>query len=74
MLKVKKQNYLSNLSEYEGMNLRAIAKRSGHHFNTVKKYVDREDWNKEYQPRKGRPSPLDPLKPVIDEWLLVDVS
>jgi len=41
VLKMDKQNYLSNLSEYEGMSLRAIAKRSGHHFNTVKKYVDK---------------------------------
>jgi transposase len=74
VLKVEKQNYLSNLSEYEGMSLRAIAKRSGHHFNTVKKYVDREDWNEEYKPRAERPSILDPLKPVIDEWLMEDMK
>ena len=74
MLKMDKQNYLSSLSEYEGMSLRAISKRSGHHFNTVKKYVDREDWNKDYKPRAKRPSRLDPLKPKIDEWLMEDMK
>jgi transposase len=71
---MEKQNYLSNLSEFEGMSLRAISKRSGHHFNTVKKYVDKADWNKEYRPRKQRPSRLDPLKPLIDEWLIEDMK
>ena len=74
MLTMKKQNYLSNLSEYEGMSLRAISRRSGHHFNTVKKYVDKEDWNKEYKPRAERPSLLDPLKPTIDAWLIEDMK
>jgi transposase len=69
-----KQNYLSNLSRYEGKSLRAIAKKSGHHFNTVKKYVDREDWNSEYTPRKERVSLLDPLKPIIDEWITEDLK
>jgi transposase len=69
-----KQNYLSNLSEYEGLSLREIAQRSGHNFRTVKKYVDREDWNVEYKPRKVRVSPLEPLKPVIDGWIMEDMK
>jgi len=71
---MEKKNYLLNLSEYEGMSIRAIARRSGHHFNTVKKYVDKGDWNKEYKPRTKRPSLLDPLKPKIDEWLIDDMK
>ena len=74
MLQMDKQNYLSNLSEYEGLSLREIAKRSGHHFNTVKKYVDKEDWNAEYRPRKERLSQLEPLKPTIDEWIKEDLK
>ena len=69
-----KQNYLSNLSEYEGLSLREIAQRSGHNFRTVKKHVDREDWNVEYKPRKARVSPLEPLKPVIDGWIMEDMK
>jgi len=69
-----KQTYLSNLSRYEGLSLREISQRSGHHFNTVKKYVDREDWNTEYKPRKERTSLLAPLKATIDEWIREDLK
>ena len=74
MLDMDKQNYLSNLSQYEGLSLREIAQRSGHHFNTVKKYVDKEDWNVEYKPRKQRVSRLEPLKEIIDEWIKEDLK
>jgi len=74
VLPMKRQNYLSNLREYEDMSLREIADHTGHHFNTVKKYVDKEDWNEGYKPRKQRVSPLDPLKPVIDEWITEDLK
>ena len=74
MLDMDKQTYLSNLSQFEGLSLRAIADRSGHHFNTVKKYVDKEDWNTEYKPRKERASLLEPLQPVIDEWIKEDLK
>jgi len=50
---MNRQNYLSNLSEYEGMSLRGIAEKTGHHFNTVKKYVGKEDWNTEYKVRRN---------------------
>jgi transposase len=69
-----RQSYLSNLREYEGKSLREIASQTGHHFNTVKKYADKEDWNKEYKPRKERVSKLEPLKPVIDEWIQEDMK
>ena len=69
-----KQTYLSNLSQYEGLSLREISRRSGHHFDTVKKYVDREDWNAQYKPRKERGSLLEPLMPVIDEWIEEDLK
>lgn len=74
MLKMDKQNYLSNLNQFEGLSLREIAERTGHNFRTVKKYVDREDWNKEYKARKERVSQLEPLKPVIDEWISEDLK
>jgi len=68
------QNYLSSLSQFEGLSLRSISKRTGYHFNTVKKYVDKEEWNDEYKPRKERKSRLEPLKAVIDEWLREDMN
>ena len=74
MLRMDRQNYLSNLAQYEGMSLRAIADKTGHHFKTVKKYVDKEDWNETYSPRKERASQLEPLKPVIDGWIMEDLK
>jgi transposase len=71
---LEKQTYLSNLSQFEGLSLREIAQRSGHHFDTVKKYVDKEDWNTEYKPRKARVSLLEPLKETIDGWIMEDLK
>ena len=74
VLDLKRQSYLQALSQYEGRSLREIAQDTGHHFNTVKKYVDKEDWNAEYKPRKERVSLLEPLKPTIDERIREDLK
>lgn len=73
MLKMDETNYITVLQKFEGMPLREIVRRTGYHFNTVKKYVDCEDLNLEIKPRKQKPSRLDPLKPIIDEWLEKDL-
>ena len=74
VLSMNRQNYLSNLDQYEGESLRGICRRTGHHFTTVKKYVDKEDWNEAYRPRKERASLLEPLKPTIDGWIMEDLK
>jgi transposase len=74
VLDLKRQIYLGNLDQYEGMSLRAIAKKTGHHIQTVKKYVEQSDWNAGYRARKPQESRLDPLKAVIDGWLLEDMK
>lgn len=66
--------YITGLDQYEGLSLREISRRTGHHFNTIKKYIDRYNWNEEIKPRKPRGSKLDPLKPIIDEWLKNDLK
>ncbi|MFZ5610957.1 MAG: IS21 family transposase [Bacillota bacterium] len=66
--------YITALREYEDLSLRAISEKTGHHFDTVKKYVEKDDWNAETKPRKMRESRLDALKPVIDEWLESDLK
>jgi len=43
------QNYIVALREIEGRSLRDIAEHTVYHFNTVKKYADKEDWNMEYR-------------------------
>jgi len=74
VLELNRQNYIGNLEQYEGMSLRGIAAKTGHHFNTVKKYVDKTDWNSEYKARKEQVTKLDPLKEVIDGWLAEDMK
>lgn len=66
--------YITGLEQFEGLSLREISRRTGHHFNTVKKYVNKDSWNEEIKPRKQRKSKLDPLKPIIDEWLKNDLK
>ena len=74
MLTMEEKNYITALREMEGRSLRDIAAHTGYHFNTVKKYADKEDWNMEYRPRKQRASGLDPLKSVIDDWIREDLK
>ena len=74
MLTMGQIHYITGINDYEGLSLRQICKKTGHHFNTVKKYVDCDNWNEEVNPRKVRDSRLDPLKPIIDEWLKNDLK
>ncbi len=71
---MKKQNYINNLREYEGTSLREISEKTGHHFNTIKKYADKEDWNGKYERRRAKVSKLEPLKSTIDKWLKEDMK
>ena len=74
MLAMGQIKYITGLEKYEGLSLREISRRTGCHFNTVKKYVDKENWNEEVKPRKERKSKLEALKPIIDEWLRNDLK
>jgi len=60
------------LRNYEGKSLRQISKEAGHHFETVKKYADKDDFNLSPKPTQVRRGKLDPFKPLIDEWLEAD--
>jgi len=66
--------YITGLEQFEGLSLREISRRTGHHFNTIKKYIECDNWNETIKPRKQRDSKLDPLKPIIDEWLTNDLK
>ncbi|GHV14067.1 hypothetical protein FACS1894219_09660 [Clostridia bacterium] len=54
--------------------MQKTAEQSGHHFNTMKKHVDKDDWNTECKPIKARVTKLDPLKEAIDGWLCEDLK
>lgn len=62
------------MHDVEGCSIREIMRRTGYHYETVKKYVDMEDFNSPPQPPTELPSLLDPLKPIIDKWLQDDLK
>lgn len=56
-------------------NISEIAKRTGYDWKTVQKYIDMEDFSPSKpnpEEAAGRPSKLDPYKPLIDGWLIAD--
>ncbi|WP_420768520.1 IS21 family transposase [Parageobacillus thermoglucosidasius] len=72
MLTMIQQHHIKYLYEYKGMSLRAIAKETGHSFQTIKKYANKEDVHPLPTPRKPKQSKLDPYKAQIDERLEED--
>ncbi|WP_162491027.1 transposase [Oxobacter pfennigii] len=66
--------YIRRMHDVEGCSICEIMRRSGYHYETVKKYLDMEDFNDPPKPPKELPSLLDPLKPVIDKWLEDDLK
>ena len=52
----------------EGKNITLVARETGFDRKTVRKYINRKDWNQK-APVSDKPSILDPFKPLIDQWL-----
>src|SRR5690606_27258445 len=74
MLTMEQIHNIRYLRKFKGKSLRRIAKETGHHFNTVKKYVEKSDFNLEPKPRKRRPHKLAPYVELIDSWLKADLK
>lgn len=74
MLSMDDIKYIKRLYESEGVSIREIMRRTGYHYETVKKYLDMEDFNEPFHPWKDSTSLLDSLKLVIDQWLNDDLK
>lgn len=74
MLSMDDIKYIKRLYESEGVSIREIMRRTGYHYETIRKYLDMEDFNEPLYTPKDSSSLLDPLKPVIDGWLLDDLK
>lgn len=61
------------LRKFKGLSLRSISKETGHHFETVQKYVEKEDFNLPLREKQTRKSKLEPYKELIDQWLNDDL-
>lgn len=74
MLTMDDIKYIKRMYESEEVSIREIMRRTGYHYETVRKYLDMEDFNETIQSSKASSSLLDPLKPVIDQWLTDDLK
>lgn len=73
MLTMDRINCITTLHDVYGLNVNQIKEHTGHHAATIIKYLDRTDWN-EPTTKRIRGSKLDPLKPIIDQWLSEDLE
>jgi transposase len=72
MLTMEQIYRIRNLRKFEGKSLRKIAEITGFDFATVKKYVDKENFNLELRPKQQRSGKLSPYKDVVTKWLQDD--
>lgn len=63
---------IKNLKKFEGKSLRKIAEITGHDFATVKKYVNKENFNLEIRPKQQRRGKLSPYRNIVMKWLQDD--
>lgn len=74
MLKVVEVNYIRHQGNKKDRSYAHIAKQVNRDPRTVKKYIEKEDWNPE-EIKQQRPSPvMDPVKPIINQWLKEDLK
>lgn len=66
MLSMDDIKYIKHLYEREDLSVREIMRRTGYYYETVRKYLDMEDFNEPMYPLRDSTSLLDPLKSVID--------
>ncbi|AKL94714.1 hypothetical protein CACET_c12490 [Clostridium aceticum] len=61
------------LKKFEGKSLRKIANITGHDFETVKKYVEQDNFNIEIRPKQIRSGKLSPYRDLVIKWLTDDI-
>jgi transposase len=65
--------HIKYLHNQKGKSLRKITRETGHDFETVKKYVEKDNFNLELC-AKRRNGKLEPYKALIDSWLFDDLD
>lgn len=63
---------IRHLRKFEGKSLRKIAEITGHDFSTVKRYVDKEDFNLPMPIKQKREGKLSPYREIVLKWLTED--
>lgn len=74
MLTMKQIKTIKKLKQQDQKSLRKISSETGHAFETVKKYAEKDNFNLELRAKQLRDSKLTPYKETIDEWLENDLK
>src|ERR1035437_6777315 len=69
MLTMEQVYRIRNARKFEGKSLRKIARETGHDISTVKKYIEKENFNIELRSKQVRESKLSPYKDIVMKWL-----
>jgi transposase len=72
MLTMEQVYRIRNMKKFEGKSLREISQITGHDFETVKKYVEKEDFNQTIRPKQRRKGKLSPYRSIVTTWLIND--
>lgn len=70
MLRMAQVQYIKDLYENEEKSLREISRITGHSFETVQKYAQKENWNEDNLPDTEPTSypVLGEFIPIVDGW------
>ena len=71
MLRMAQVQYIKDLYENEEKSLREISRITGHSFETVQKYAQKENWSEDNLPDTEPTSypVLGKFIPIVDSWL-----
>ncbi len=72
MLTMTQAHHIKYLYEVENKSLNSISKETGFDFRTVKKYVEKQDWNE--RQTRNKPSKIESVKEIIDGILIQDMK
>jgi transposase len=72
MLTMEQVYRIKNMKKFEGKSLRKISETTGYAFETVQKYVNKNDFNIEIKAPQRRMGKLTPYKEVVKTWLIND--
>ena len=72
MLTMEQVYRIRNMKKFEGKSLRKISKITGHDFETVKKYVEKENFSQQIRPKQQRRGKLTKYRGIVTAWLIND--
>ncbi|AEV67931.1 transposase [Acetivibrio clariflavus DSM 19732] len=75
MLSMTQKNHIRKMYYEQGISISQISRETNFDRKTIRKYIDKTDWNEDPIDKivkRGRPEKLKPFKDTIDKWLMED--